>query len=297
MSSTTAPGTPAPSAQPHERRTSTHAARDARGWRAFGIAFLIVLVLIYGLPVFWMLSTSFKPQEELATGSWVPEAPTVQAYVNFFRTDFIPALRNSAQLAATTTVITLLLAVPAAYGVSAVRSRLVTPALILLLVVQMIPTSATIVPMFRLLSQLGLIDTILGVSLAQCTLFVPFAVLILRPAFAGIPPDLEAAASLDGASRLKYLVFIALPMLRNSVIVTTAIVLVSSWGELVYPLTFLLEEDKYPLSVYIAQSVGRFNNTWNLLMTVAVMASLPVFLIVLAAQRKLQSGVTLGAVK
>jgi multiple sugar transport system permease protein len=86
-------------------------------------------------------------------------------------------------------------------------------------------------------------------------------------------------------------------MLRNSVIVTTAIVLVSSWGELVYPLTFLLEEDKYPLSVYIAQSVGRFNNTWNLLMTVAVMASLPVFLIVLAAQRKLQSGVTLGAVK
>jgi multiple sugar transport system permease protein len=297
MSSTTAPGTPAPSAQARARRTTIHAARDARGWRLFGIAFLILLVLTYGLPVFWMLSTSFKPQEELATGSWVPEAPTVQAYVNFFRTDFIPALRNSAQLALTTTVVTLLLAVPAAYGVSAVRSRLVTPALILLLVVQMIPTSATIVPMFRLLSQLGLIDTILGVALAQCTLFVPFAVLILRPAFAGIPPDLEAAASLDGASRLKYLVFIALPMLRNSVIVTTAIVLVSSWGELVYPLTFLLEEDKYPLSVYIAQSVGRFNNTWNLLMTVAVMASLPVFLIVLAAQRKLQSGVTLGAVK
>jgi multiple sugar transport system permease protein len=297
MSSTTAPGTPAPSAQPRARRTSTHAAKDARGWRVFGIAFLIVLVLIYGLPVFWMLSTSFKPQEELATGSWVPEAPTVQAYIDFFRTDFIPALRNSAQLALTTTVVTLVLAVPAAYGVSAVRSRLVTPALILLLVVQMIPTSATIVPMFRLLSQLGLIDTIVGVALAQCTLFVPFAVLILRPAFAGIPPDLESAASLDGASRLKYLVFIALPMLRNSVIVTTAIVLVSSWGELVYPLTFLLEEDKYPLSVYIAQSVGRFNNTWNLLMTVAVMASLPVFLIVLAAQRKLQSGVTLGAVK
>jgi multiple sugar transport system permease protein len=271
--------------------------RDARGWRRAGAAFLGLLVLAYGLPVLWMLATSLKPQQELATGKWLPEAPTTQAYVDFFRTDFLPALSNSVQLSLTATVVTLALAVPAAYGLSSVRSPLVTPALILLLVVQMIPTSATIVPMFKLLSQLGLINSIVGVALAQCTLFVPFAVLILRPAFQALPQALEEAATLDGAGRVSYLAFVALPLLRNTIVVTTAIVLVSSWGELVYPLTFLLEQDKYPLSVYIAQSVGRFNNTWNLLMSVAVMASLPVFLIVLAAQRKLQSGVTLGAVK
>ncbi len=270
---------------------------DARGWRRAGVVFLGLLVLTYALPVFWMLATSLKPQQELATGSWLPSAPTFAAYTSFFRTDFLPALGNSVQLSVGATVLTLLLAVPAAYGLSSVRSPMVTPVLVLMLVVQMIPTSTTIVPLFRLLSQLELINTLAGVALAQCTLFVPFAVLILRPAFQGLPPSLEEAATLDGAGRLAYLLHVALPLLRNSIVVTTAIVLVSSWGELVYPLTFLLEQDKYPLSVYIAQSVGRFNNTWNLLMSVAVMASLPVFLVVLAAQRRLQSGVTLGAVK
>jgi multiple sugar transport system permease protein len=257
----------------------------------------VLLVGAYGLPVMWMVATSLKPQQELATGRWFPSKPTVDAYVSFFRTDFVPALSNSLQLTLLTTALTLLMAVPAAYGLSRSRSRLITPALVLLLIVQMIPTTATIVPMFRLLAQLNLVNTIPGVALAQCTLFVPFAVLILRPAFTGIPPTLEEAAMIDGAGRMRYVFSIALPLVRNSVIVTTAIVLVSSWGELVYPLTFLLEQEKYPLSVYIAQSVGRFNNTWNLLMSVAVMASIPVLLVVLAAQRKLQSGVTLGAVK
>jgi len=270
---------------------------DARRWRLAGAAFLVVLTLLYGLPLLWMLGTSLKRSGDLAAGGWLPTDPTVEAYRSFFATDFLPALANSASISLTTTALTMLLAVPAAYGLSRSRSRLIVPGLVLLLVVQLIPTTATFIPLFRLLAQLGLVNTHLGVSLAQCTLFVPFAVLILRPAFNGLPPAIEEAAGIDGAGRLRFLVQIALPLLRNTVVVTAAIVLVSSWGELVYALTFLLEQDRYPLSVYIAQSVGRFNNTWNLLMSVAVMASLPVLLVVLAAQRKRRSGITLGAVK
>ena len=287
---------PIAASEPKQRKGG-ELGRDDRGWRRVGIAFMLLLCLSYGLPLFWMLATSIKRTQDIANGSWLPSSPTFQAYRDFFVTDFWPALRNSAQLSLTTTLLSMALAIPAAYGLSRSRNRLVTPALVLLLVVQMIPTSATFIPLFRLLAQLGLVNTIWGVALAQATLFVPFAVLIMRPAFQSIPPALEEAASLDGAGRFRYLLQIAIPLLRNSLIVTTAIVLISSWGELVYPLTFLLEQDKYPLSVYIAQSVGRFNNTWNLLMSVAVMASLPVLLIVLAAQRKLASGVTLGAVK
>lgn len=271
--------------------------RDDTGWRWVGAAFLVLVVVAYGLPLLWMVSTSLKPSADLADGSWLPSNPTVAAYVDFFATDFLPALLNSVQLSVLTTAITMLLAIPAAYGLSRSRSRLITPALILLLVVQMIPTSATFIPLFRLLAQLELVNTLFGVALAQCTLFVPFAVLILRPAFMAIPPALEEAATIDGAGRLRFLLQIALPLLRNTVTVTTAIVLVSSWGELLYPLTFLLDQDLYPLSVQIAQSVGRFNNTWNLLMSVAVMAALPVLVVVLAAQRRLRSGITLGAVK
>ncbi len=298
VSPTTAPtrSRPAPSARP-ARSPGRPPVRDDRGWRRIGLVFLALVTAAYGLPLLWMIGTSLKRPQDLADGGWLPSDPTVAAYQTFFATDFLPALRNSATLSLTATALTVLLAVPAAYGLSRSRSRLVTPALVLLLVVQMVPTSSTFIPLFRLLAQLGLVNTLFGVALAQASLFVPFAVLILRPAFAAIPPALEEAARVDGAGRVRYLLSIALPVLRNTVLVTTAIVLVSSWGELVYPLTFLLDQDKYPLSVYIAQSVGRFNNTWNLLMTVAVMASLPILLVVLAAQRKLQSGVTLGAVK
>lgn len=296
---TVAAGTPAPAAATAQgrRRPGGRTRSDDQGWRRVGVAFLTLISLLYGLPLFWMLATSLKRGQDMANGSWLPSNPTFDAYREFFATDFWPALQNSVQLSAATTALSITLAVPAAYGLSRSRSALVTPALIMLLVVQMIPTSATFIPLFRLLAQLGLVNTLWGVALAQATLFVPFGVLILRPAFNAIPPELEEAALLDGAGRLRYLTQIAIPLLRNSIIVTIAIILVSSWGELVYPLTFLLEQDKYPLSVYIAQSVGRFNNTWNLLMSVAVMASLPVLAVVLAAQRKLATGVTLGAVK
>ncbi|MEV0001517.1 carbohydrate ABC transporter permease [Micromonospora sp. NPDC050980] len=270
---------------------------EGRGWRRVGLVFLVLLTLAYGLPLLWMLGTSLKEAGDLATDGWLPSHPTTAAYRSFFATDFLPALRNSVVISTTTTLLSLGLAVPAAYGLSRTRSRLIVPGLVLLLVVQLIPTSATFIPLFRLLAQLGLVNSQFGVSLAQATLFVPFAVLILRPAFNALPPALEEAASIDGAGRARFLLRIALPLLRNTVLVTAAIVLVSSWGELVYSLTFLLEQDKYPLSVYIAQSVGRFNNTWNLLMSVAVLASLPVLLVVLAAQRRLRDGVTLGAVK
>jgi multiple sugar transport system permease protein len=275
------------------RRSSS----DTRRWRWAGRAFLVSLVVIYGFPVYWMLATSFKTPEELGSLTWIPSGISLEPYREFLRSDFLPALRNSAVIAALTGVITMVLAVPAAYGLARSRSRLVTPLLLLLLIVQMIPTSATFIPLFRLLASLGLIDTYLGVSLAQATLFVPFAVLLLRPAFAGIPVAVEEAATLDGAGSLRYLMGIALPLVRNTVIVTAAIVLVSSWAELVYPLTLLLDDDKYPLSVLIAQSIGRFENNYSSLMSIAVLSSLPVLLVVLAAQNQLRRGLTIGAVK
>jgi multiple sugar transport system permease protein len=273
------------------------AGADTRRWRWGGRALLVAVVVLYGFPVYWMVATSFKTPAELGSLTWVPSSISFEPYSEFLSSDFLPALRNSAIIAVLAASITMVLAVPAAYGLARTRSRLVTPALLLLLVVQMIPTSATFIPLFRLLASMGLIDTYLGVALAQATLFVPFAILLLRPAFAGIPVSVEEAARLDGAGSVRYLVGIALALVRNTVVVTTAIVLVSSWAELVYPLTLLLDDDKYPLSVLIAQSIGRFENNYNSLMAIAVLSSVPVLLVVLAAQKQLRRGLTLGAVK
>lgn len=279
------------------RAEGRRAPSDTRRWRVAGGVLLVSIIVLYGFPIYWMVATSLKSAQEVGTLTWIPSEISLDPYRAFFRSDFLPALRNSAIIAGITGALTMALAIPASYGLARSRSRLVTPALLLLLVVQMIPTSATFIPLFQMLATLGLVDTYLGVSLAQATLFVPFAVLLLRPAFAAIPPSVEEAATLDGAGSVRYLIGIALPLLRNTVIVTTAIVLVSSWAELVYPLTLLLDDDKYPLSVLIAQSIGRFESNYNNLMAIAVLSSLPVLLVVLAAQGQLRRGLTLGAVK
>lgn len=278
-------------------RGRSRIASDAGGWRYVGGAGLVLLVLLYGFPLFFMLSTSFKSTAEIASFTWLPSALRWEAYTEFLTTEFVPALRNSATISGLTTMISLGLAVPAAYGLAGSRSRLVTPVLLLVLLVQMIPTSAMFIPLFQLLSRLGLVDRHLGVALAISTLMVPFAVLVLRPGFAALPPELEEAAAVDGAGRLRYLLRIALPLMRNSIATTAAVVFVASWAELLYPLTFLLDSQRYPLSVFIAQSIGRFDNTSNILMAVAVLASIPVLLVVLLAQGQLRKGLTVGAVK
>jgi len=278
---------------PPGRRMRSEAGR----WRGVGWVAIAFLVLVYGFPVYWMLATSVKTLAETATLTWVPTELDFSNYTRLWDSAFLPALRNSAVLATLTTVFSMVLAIPAAYGLARSRSKLLTPLLLLLLLVQMIPTSATFIPLFRLINTFGLIDTHVGVALAQSTLFVPFAILLLRPAFAGVPLALEEAAALDGAGSLRYLLGIAAPLLRNTIVVVAAVVFVGSWAELVYPLTLLLSEGNYPLSVLIVQSVGRFESNYNALMAVSVLAAIPVLLVVLLAQGQLRRGLTLGAVK
>jgi len=270
---------------------------DAGGWRIAGWAGVALLLLLYGFPVYWMVVTSVKTLPEVATLTWIPSEIDFSPYTRLWSSDFLPALRNSAILATLSTLFSMALAVPAAYGLARSRSRLLTPLLLILLLVQMIPTSATFIPLFRLINSFGLIDTHVGVALAQSTLFVPFAILLLRPAFAGVPVAIEEAATLDGAGSLRYMLGIAVPLLRNTLVVVAAVVFVSSWAELVYPLTLLLDENKYPLSVLIVQSVGRFESNYNALMAVSVLAAIPVLAVVLSAQGQLRRGLTLGAVK
>jgi multiple sugar transport system permease protein len=271
--------------------------REDRGWRVAGHAGMVGVLVLYGFPLFWMVSTSMKSRQEVASITWLPGEVRLDAYDHFIAGDFLPALSNSLQICGLTVLITMALAIPAAFGLARSRSRLVVPLLLALLVAQMLPQSASFIPLFQLLNQLGLTDTKLGVALAEASLTVPFAILVLRPAFGGIPPALEEAAIVDGAASWRYLVSIAIPLARNTIFVVAAIVFVSAWGELVYPLTLLLDESNYPLSVYIAQAVGVFSSTENLLMALAAIASLPVLLVVLAAQKQLRRGLTLGGVK
>jgi len=272
-------------------------ASDTGGWKIAGRVIMVLVIIGYGFPIVWMVMTSLKTTPDTVVVTWWPSEWVFDAYTAFFASDFLPAFQHSMQIAVVTVIMSLGLAIPAAFGLSRSKSRLITPAMLFIVLVQIIPATITFIPLLKILAQMRILDTYLGVSVAQCTLIVPFAILLLRPGFTGIPVEIEEAAKLDGAGNVRYLFRIALPLLRNSTLVIGAICFVASWGDLVYPITLLVSSDKYPLSGYIVEAVGRFGGNANLLMAVSVLVAVPTLIVVLLAQRQLKAGLTMGAVK
>ena len=259
----------------------------------------IVLFLLYGLPLLWIALTSLKSQSEVLTSqASVFFTPTWDAYASAFADPQLGAsMRQSAIIAIGTTVVCLVFAIPAAYALARVTSRIVVPALALLVVLQMIPQTANLIPLFWLLAQFGLLDTDAGLILADAALLLPWAVLLLRPFFSAIPLAIEEAGRIDGARTVRAFFSLALPLARNGILTVGSILFLVSWGEFLYGITFMLSPEKYPMSALIAQQAGAFGIDWPRMMAFAVVSALPVFVVYVFSYRLLRTGLTLGAVK
>ena len=275
----------------------TRSSRQRREPLAF--AFRLVLYVLYGLPLLWILLTSLKSQSEvLSSQSSLLFTPTLDSYWSALADPQLGAsMRQSAIIAVGTTVVCLLFAIPAAYALARVTSRIVVPLLALLVILQMIPQTASLIPLFWVLAQWGLLDSNLGLILADAALFLPWAVLLLRPFFSAIPLAIEEAGRIDGARTLRAFFSIALPLARNGILTVSAIIFLVSWGEFLYGITFMLSPDKYPMSALIAQQAGAFGIDWPRMMAFAVVSAVPVFIVYVFSYRLLRTGLTLGAVK
>ncbi|WZH35573.1 MAG: carbohydrate ABC transporter permease [Microbacterium enclense] len=262
-------------------------------------SFRVLLYGLYGLPLLWIVLTSFKSQNEvLSSQASLFFAPTWDAYASALADRQLGAsLSQSAIIAVGTTVLCLAFAIPAAYALARVNNRIVVPALALLVVLQMIPQTANLIPLFWVLSQWGLLNTNVGLILADATMFLPWAVLLLRPFFSAVPIAIEEAGLIDGARSFRAFFSIALPLARNGILTVSSIIFLVSWGEFLYGITFMLTPDKYPMSALIAQQAGAFGIDWPRMMAFAVVSSLPVFAVYVFSYRLLRTGLTLGAVK
>ncbi len=271
----------------------THSAR----WILLGA----LVTLVYLVPVYWMLSTSFKPLSDIFTSppSLWPLPPVVRSYTEVAFVD--PAvgrgLVNSAVIAIGTTLLTLLVAVPAAYGLARLRLRFVAGFLVLFLVVQMVPSVNLALPMFAIFSQLGLVDTYAGLIVANASLAVPLAVIILRPYFLSVPGEILEAAKVDGCTTLSAFLRIAVPLSVPGVITTCVITFLQAWGEFVFGLALATEERMQPVTVVLAGLNNAFGTRWNDVMAVSAVVALPVVLAFVFLQRFVVSGLTEGATK
>jgi multiple sugar transport system permease protein len=260
----------------------------------------VIVTLLFLFPLFWMISTSLKPQSEaFATPTLFPKHVTFSAFVMESEKgiSMLQYLFNSVIVSFGSTILTIILGVPAAYGLARWKSKLNSSMLLVFLVAQMMPSSLILTPLFINFSKLHLINSYLGVILADATITIPFSVIILRTYFKGIPESLAEAARMDGCGPLRTFLKIMIPISYPGIIVSASMSLFMSWGDMVFSLTFINKEAMKPLSLILYKAMGELGVQWNVLMAYAAVVVIPIVIVFIFLQKYIVAGLTAGSVK
>jgi multiple sugar transport system permease protein len=269
------------------------------GYLRTAIAVVVVGVLLF--PVYWMILTSARSEADVARTPprILPHGLDLSAYSTavFHNHTVLHAIGNSLIISLGTMALTLLLAVPGAYVLARRRVRGVGIALLVLLVAQLLPGIAVATPLFVIFKRLELLNSYVGLILADATITVPFAILVLRPFFLRIPGDLEAAALVDGCRPLGAFLRIVLPLARPGVITVAALSFLLAWGEFLFALSLTTSNDIQPLTVALATFSSSTGTPWNQVMAVATVVAVPIVLVFIGLQRYIVGGLAVGGVK
>jgi multiple sugar transport system permease protein len=251
-------------------------------------------------PFYWMLNTSLKPPHEvfLSPPGFLPETWTFAAYDTLLRVrPFGRYFLNSLIVSAGSTLLSLVLASLAAYGFTRFHIRGAGALIVFLLFTKMLPETLLIIPYFRLMAELGLLNTYLALILAYSSFALPFGVWMLIGFFRSIPREIDEAAIVDGASRLQAFFRVILPLARPGLVAVALFTFLISWNAYVWALVLTTDPSMFVLSVGIANMVGEYRVQWNELMAAAMIAAAPVMLLYALLERHLVSAITAGAVK
>jgi ABC-type glycerol-3-phosphate transport system permease component len=265
----------------------------------WGTVALLALVLATAFPFYWALIASFTPEARLFENpSLLPRTLVVEHYRALFtQRDFWVPIRNSLIVAGTTTIFCVIVGGLCAYALARLRFRGKAPILGLILAVSVFPQIAVISPLYLVLRELRLINTYPGLILPYLTFAMPLTVWLLVGFFRQLPAELEEAAMVDGASRLRALREIILPLAVPGLATTAILTFVYSWNEFLFALSFTLGPERQTVPVAIALFRGQYQVPWGQILAAAIVATTPVALLVLLFQRRIVQGLTAGAVK
>jgi ABC-type glycerol-3-phosphate transport system permease component len=258
-----------------------------------------LLVLASLFPFYWAVVSSLKPEAQLfERPALVPEELVLEHYHALFaeRNFWLP-IRSSLIVAGTTTLLCVTLGAFCAYAIARLHFRGKTLILGFILAVTMFPQISIVSPLYMLLRELRLINTYPGLVLPYLTFAMPLTVWLLVGFFRQLPRELEEAALMDGASRLRTFWEIILPLSWPGLATTAIITFVYCWNEFLFALSFTLSEERWTVPVAIALFRGQYQVSWGQILAGAVVASAPVALLVLLFQRRIVTGLTAGAVK
>jgi len=265
-------------------------------WVAIGFALFWSLA-----PIYWMLSTSFKTELEatrLVPTLW-PEAPTVANYVGLAGTSlpFVAFFVNTVVSCLVTAVVCVVVATPAAYALSRARFRLAGTVGYSILAFRMLPMVVVLAPLYLLLLNARLLDSVTGLVVGFTTFGLPFAVWMMKSFIDAVPIEIEEAARVDGYPRWQILLKVVVPLVLPGILTTATFVFMEAWNNLIYPLTFITTMDRQTLpAALVLTFTGQFKTDWGGMMAAAVITTLPLMIAFFAVQRSMVRGLTSGAV-
>jgi multiple sugar transport system permease protein len=284
-----------------------------RGWApprihtldVVGGVWLVVLLAFAVIPMLWMLSTSLKGQFAALQQppEWIPSHPTLEQYQTLLSPTgtigpvFLRYFLNSMIVSLTTTLLGVLIAIPAAYAFSRFQFPGRDVLFFAVLIRNMFPVVVFLIPLFILMRTLHLVNTHWSLILTYMTFGLPLSIWLLKGFYDNIPEELERAARIDGASRFKAFWLIIMPLSSPGIIATAIYAFIGAWNEYVYALTFLNSESLLTLPVGLQHFFTEFATNWPGLMAAAFIMSVPVVVMFMLLQKQFVRALTEGAVK
>ena len=266
--------------------------------RLYGV--LVALLGVMMFPFYAMFSSTFKTESEIfsSPATLVPSDPTFEAYLQVWsQTDVLLWVANSFLISIGTVVLTLILAIPAAY--SCARNDFIGKRSFLLsvLVVQMFAPVVLIVGLFDVITTVGLFDSYLAVIIPAAAFTLPFNVWMLYGYFKTIPVSLEESARIDGAEQWQILTKIVLPLTKPALVASVTYTFLYAWNRLLFVLTFLTDAGKYNVPRGVFSMVGALQTDWRMMLTASVIGIVPLLILFAFLEEYIVSGMTAGAVK
>jgi N,N'-diacetylchitobiose transport system permease protein len=280
-----------------QTRRSRRRRRSTALWNLVGVLVFIALVF----PVYWMLSTAFKPADEInsLTPTWLSLHPTLQHFRDaIHRPFFWDDVKNSLVIVGVSvglsTVVAFLAAVALAKFIFTGRKAFI----VLVIGIQMLPQVGLIIPLYVVLARYHLVGTLTGVIVTYMTVVLPFSVWTLRGFLLGIPRELEEAAMVDGSTHLGAFTRILLPLVAPGLVATSVFAFITSWNEFIFANVLLTDQSKQTATLWLSYFYGTSRHTdWGGLMAGSTLTAIPVVVFFLLVQRKVAFGLTAGAVK
>ena len=265
------------------------------------LALALALAAIYLFPLYWMYVTSLKSGSEIFANppTFWPREPATGIYPEVWTRRTMPVyLWNSTVIAAGVTAITVLFGTGCAYVLARYRNAWVDIGLFAILMLQVLPASVMVTPLFVAFNQFGLLNyPRTAVVLAAAAKAMPFFVVLVRATFMTVPRELEEAALVDGNSRVGAFFSIVLPLARNGILVCAILTFMSAFGEYIYSKSIITSPSLQPASVGLSGFLGPNSTDWNAIMAYSAIYVTPILAVFVLLQRRIVSGLTSGALK